>query len=159
MSFLVLSGGLSEHELGSPRPTCLSTSRISHTRITGIFGGRLSIHFQFPEYAEVQMKPDQPCWFDLFMPVFKARLYCSYMPIRDRAEFDDMVKDAYTIAGKINETIQLHGRIPYKQCTGCRWRAIEMDRACCFAITFSLSRIRPRIFSKRLFILKQSQTG
>jgi gliding motility-associated lipoprotein GldD len=59
--------------------------------------------FQFPKYAEVQKKEDHPCWFDLSMPVFKARLHCSYLPVKDRAAFDDMVNDTYTIAGKINE--------------------------------------------------------
>ena len=59
--------------------------------------------FQFPKYAEVQKKEDHPCWFDLSMPVFKARLHCSYLPVKDRASFDDMVNDTYTIAGKINE--------------------------------------------------------
>ena len=36
-------------------------------------------------------------------PIFKARLHCSYLPVKDRASFDDMVNDTYTIAGKINE--------------------------------------------------------
>jgi gliding motility-associated lipoprotein GldD len=49
------------------------------------------------------MKEEQPCWFDLFMPAFNARIHCSYLPVRDRAHFDDMVKDTYVIAGKINE--------------------------------------------------------
>jgi gliding motility-associated lipoprotein GldD len=59
--------------------------------------------FQFPKYAEVQPKKDHPCWFDLSMPAFKAKLHCSYLPVKDRDSFDDMVNDTYTIAGKINE--------------------------------------------------------
>ena len=59
--------------------------------------------FSFPKYAEVNVKADHPCWFDLYMPVFKARLHCSYLPVKNRADYDDMVADAFTIAAKINE--------------------------------------------------------
>ncbi len=59
--------------------------------------------FRYPGYAEITDKPGHACWFDLSMPVFKARLHCSYLPVSDRSEFDKLVRDAYTIAAKINE--------------------------------------------------------
>lgn len=59
--------------------------------------------FQYPKYAAVEMKKEHPCWFDLYMSAFNARLHCSYIPINNRADFDGMVKDVYTIAAKINE--------------------------------------------------------
>lgn len=57
--------------------------------------------FGFPAYAEIKTR-DEACWFDLFMPVFKARIHCSYLPIKNREEYDDLVQDAFAIADRIN---------------------------------------------------------
>ncbi len=59
-------------------------------------------HFEYPDYAEIKMK-NEPCWFDLFMPVFDARIHCSYMPVDNKVKFDDLVKDAFDIADRITE--------------------------------------------------------
>ncbi len=58
--------------------------------------------FQYPAYAEIKDK-DQPCWFDVHMPVFKARLHCSYIPVKNQEEYDGLVNDVFVIARKINE--------------------------------------------------------
>ncbi|MEO5906217.1 MAG: hypothetical protein ABIQ11_05795, partial [Saprospiraceae bacterium] len=60
------------------------------------------VMFEFPQYAEIKEK-DEPCWFDILMPSFKARIHCSYIKVKDRNDFDDLVRDAYMIADRINE--------------------------------------------------------
>jgi gliding motility-associated lipoprotein GldD len=37
------------------------------------------------------------------MPAFKARVHCSYLAVENRAKFDDLVRDAYVIADRIND--------------------------------------------------------
>jgi gliding motility-associated lipoprotein GldD len=90
-------------EISTPRPRAYPRVEYPKHELQEFSNGDCPFTFQFPKYAEVQMKADHPCWFDLFMPAFKARVHCSYLPVKDRADFDDMVKDTYTIAGKINE--------------------------------------------------------
>jgi gliding motility-associated lipoprotein GldD len=58
--------------------------------------------FQYPVYAEIRDK-DQSCWFDLYMPEFEARVHCSYVAIKNKEEYNDLVRDAFVIAYKINE--------------------------------------------------------
>ncbi len=58
--------------------------------------------FQYPSYAEIQDKKES-CWFDIFMPAFNARIHCSYLPLKSTAEYNDLVRDAFVIANKINE--------------------------------------------------------
>jgi len=58
--------------------------------------------FRYPGYAEINEKKEA-CWFDLYMPVFEARLHCSYVPLTTEKGFTDLVRDAFVIAGKINE--------------------------------------------------------
>ncbi len=58
--------------------------------------------FDFPAYAQISEK-ETSCWFDLYMPTFEARLHCSYVPITEEKGFTELVRDAFLIAGKINE--------------------------------------------------------
>lgn len=58
--------------------------------------------FRYPDYGEIRYK-EEDCWFDLYMPVFNARLHCSYLPLKNKEEHADLVRDAFVIATKINE--------------------------------------------------------
>ena len=57
--------------------------------------------FEYPDYVEIKKK-DEKCWFDLYMPAFDARIHCSYLPVENRAKYDDLVSDSYVIAARIN---------------------------------------------------------
>ena len=65
--------------------------------------------FKYPDYAEIVQdtvffdeKPAHPCWFDLRFAPLNSSLHCSYYPIRNRADFDKFVNDAFNMAGKHN---------------------------------------------------------
>ena len=65
--------------------------------------------FEYPVYAEViqdtlffDEKPIDPCWFDLFIPKFDARLHCSYYPISTENPLDKLRGDAFEMANKHN---------------------------------------------------------
>ncbi|HXR80670.1 MAG TPA: hypothetical protein VN763_07125 [Saprospiraceae bacterium] len=90
-------------ELNTPRPRAYPRVEYPTHELQEFTNSNCPFTFQYPKYAEVKMKEDHPCWFDLSMPAFKARIHCSYLPVKDRADFDDMIKDTYTIAAKINE--------------------------------------------------------
>jgi gliding motility-associated lipoprotein GldD len=58
--------------------------------------------FEYPVYAEVQQdttffekRPPHPCWFDLYIPAFDSRLYCSYVPIDGQQDFENLKSDAF----------------------------------------------------------------
>lgn len=61
--------------------------------------------FEYPEYAEVEQDqsffdeaPPHPCWFDLYFKDFDGRLYCSYAPIENQADWEDLRSDAFNLA-------------------------------------------------------------
>ena len=65
--------------------------------------------FKYPSYIVFQHdtayfdeKPKDPCWFNLYYPMFNASLYCSYYPINADNKFDKLVSDAHELAGKHN---------------------------------------------------------
>lgn len=61
--------------------------------------------FSYPTYASVQQdtsffeqQPVHPCWFDLYMPAFDCRLYCSYYPIGEGKTLEELRQDAFEMA-------------------------------------------------------------
>ncbi len=66
--------------------------------------------FRYPNYFTIEKQttflgenPTNPCWFDLVAPSFNARIHCSYIPVSDNNTLDVLVRDAFTIANKINQ--------------------------------------------------------
>jgi gliding motility-associated lipoprotein GldD len=87
----------------TPRPRAYPRVEYPERQYISYDNSTCPFTFELPAYAVVEEKAEQPCWFDLHMPVFQARLHCSYVPIRNREEFDDLVSDAFTIASQINQ--------------------------------------------------------
>ena len=65
--------------------------------------------FERPDYSVIQQdtlffeaKPIHPCWFDVFIPQFDARIHCSYYPIDENNNFDKLTNDAFVMANKHN---------------------------------------------------------
>lgn len=65
--------------------------------------------FEFPDYANAiqdsfyfEESILDKCWFDLLIPSLNGRLHCSYIPLKDRAHFDEMVEDAFELVFKHN---------------------------------------------------------
>ena len=60
--------------------------------------------FEYPTYASIQQDttffdeaPTHPCWFDLYMPNFDSRLYCTYYPVGEGKSFEDLKSDAFDL--------------------------------------------------------------
>ncbi len=86
----------------TPRPRAFPRIEFPERKYVSFDTASCPIRFAYPSYADVIWK-DQLCWFDLDMKPFNAKLHCSYIPIDNKAEFDDLVRDAFVIADKINE--------------------------------------------------------
>lgn len=74
--------------------------------------------FQFPKYASINSKEDQPCWFNVDMPAFKAKLHCSYVPIKSQEEYEGLVLDVFRIAEKINARANYMEEAPIRNSYG-----------------------------------------
>ncbi len=107
--------------------------------------------FEFPAYAKVELKPDHACWFDLTMPVFNARLYCSYLPVKDRAEYDDLVEDVFTIATKINARANYMEERPLLNPNGVGGLALTWTGAAASPLHFFLTDTTTHFFKAALY--------
>jgi gliding motility-associated lipoprotein GldD len=58
--------------------------------------------FEVPTYAKMEVFQDSltkdSCRFNVYMPRFKARIHCTYMPVGNN--FDRLINDAYGFAAK-----------------------------------------------------------
>ena len=71
--------------------------------------GYCNFVFEYPTYAEVQKhetffgeKPKDECWFDIFIPQFDAKIYCTYSPIDKEITLEKLKNDAFELAQKHN---------------------------------------------------------
>ena len=101
--FLVSMAGMGcQHSSGSPKPRAYPRVEYPERKYIQYDNPECPFVFEYPDYAEINKKSES-CWFDLYMPAFNARVHCSYLPVKNRADFDGLVEDAFVIAKRINE--------------------------------------------------------
>ena len=106
--------------------------------------------FQFPSYAEIKTK-DHPCWFDIDMPAFNAKVHCSYTPVTSRAQHDDLVKDAFIIADKINARANYMEQSPIHNANGVGGLELNWTGPAASAVHFFLTDTTHHFFTAALY--------
>ena len=63
--------------------------------------------FEYPGYAKVIQdtlffndKPIHPCWFDVYIPDFDAKVHCTYFQIDQKNSFEKLRDDSFKLANK-----------------------------------------------------------
>lgn len=71
--------------------------------------GYCNFSFQYPKYAKIEKsnsffdeQPKNECWFDISIPRFDAKIYCTYSPIDDKDTAEKLKTDAFELAHKHN---------------------------------------------------------
>ena len=147
--FICLWGCKDDHT--TPRPRAYPRVEYPKQELQPFSQTDCPFSFQFPTYAEVQQKEDHTCWFDISMPVFKAKLHCSYLPVEDRAHFDDMVNDTYTIAAKINERSNYMAESRIKNVNGVGGLMLKFTGPAASPLHFFLSDTTQHFFKASLY--------
>ena len=106
--------------------------------------------FQYPAYAEIKDK-DKPCWFNIYLPVFNANIHCSYVPVTSRAQHDDLVKDAFTIADKINARANYMEQSPIHNTNGVGGLALHWTGPAASPVHFFLTDTTSHFFTAALY--------
>lgn len=83
--------------------------------------GYCQFTFEYPRYASVKQdkdffdeKPKDPCWFDVIIPNFDARIHFTYTPISTSFNLDKLKTDAFTMVEKHNIKAKYIEEIPVK---------------------------------------------
>ena len=106
--------------------------------------------FQYPSYGEINKK-DQPCWFDINMTAFKAKLHCSYVPVKSREDFEGLVQDVFRIAEKINARANYMEEAPIRNSKGVGGLAFTWTGAAASPLHFFLTDTTHHFFKAALY--------
>ena len=91
-----------QEQKGMPKPRAYPRVEYPERKYVDYHSEKCPFTFQYPGYAEINEKKEE-CWFDLFMPVFQARIHCSYIKVKDQDDFYDLIHDSFEIAKRIND--------------------------------------------------------
>lgn len=99
-----------EAELPVPKPRSFPRIVYPERQLTQMSPEYCPFDFSFPAYATTEKKelffdesPADPCWFDLYIPSFDARLHFSYYPISGTEDWEDKRDQAFDLAGFHNK--------------------------------------------------------
>lgn len=112
--------------------------------------------FQFPSYGKIEQK-DQPCWFDIDLPVFNAKIHCSYTTVSNRTQHDDLVRDAFIIADKINARANYMEQSPILNEHGTSGLALHWTGPAASPVHFFLTDTTNHFFTAALYFNSKVQ--
>ncbi len=121
--FLVLLSSCGEEPVITPKPRAFPKVEFPDRTYHNFDANYCGFRFEYPQYAIVEQdtsffdeKPVDPCWFDLRIPAFDARLHCSYHPIEE--DFDKLRSDAFSLANKHNIKANYIDELPIEKPNG-----------------------------------------
>jgi gliding motility-associated lipoprotein GldD len=104
---IILFLGCKEERFISPKPHMFPRISYPDRNYTEFSEPYCDLRFSYPDYAQIiqdtlffDEKPLHPCWFDVYFEPFNGKLHCSYYPISNEKDFDELIKDAFTFVDK-----------------------------------------------------------
>lgn len=149
-SILLLAGTACKNEEGTPRPRAFPRIEYPERSYNEYDQSGCPFTFEYPAYGQIEAREDS-CWFDIYMKTFEARLHCSYFTIEDRAHFDDLVRDAFRIATKINERANFMQEMQVGNNHGVRGLSLSWTGPAASPIHFFLSDTTDHFFRASLY--------
>lgn len=68
------------------------------------------LKFDYPVYASIEQdryffegKTPDPCWFNIHFKDFDGTLFCSYIPIENRAHYDKLINESFDLVEEHNQ--------------------------------------------------------
>lgn len=120
--------------------------------------------FQYPQYALIEQdtlffdkKPIDPCWFDIVIPAFDARIHCSYFPIDKINTFDKLNGDAFDLANKHNLKANYIDDLTIKKPNGVSGIAFNLEGAVASPFQFYLTDSTSHFLRGALYFNTQSR--
>lgn len=145
----ILFGGC-QHEPTTPKPRAYPRIEYPSRNFIKFSDEECPFTFEYPDYAQIK-KRDEACWFDLFMPAFDARLHCTYVPVTSRAKYDDLIKDSYDIADRINARANYMEETPIVNDQGVRGMALTWTGPAASTLHFFLTDTTQHFFTAALY--------
>ena len=102
--------------------------------------------FDYPKYATIQQdvdffdeKPLHPCWFDIYLPDFEGRIYCSYIPIDKDNTLDKLKRDAFNMTDWHTKRATYIDEFPIKKDNGVKGMLFKVEGPAASPMQFFLT--------------------
>jgi len=107
-SFLIcIACGDGGQTIYNPKPRSYPKIEFPAKAYTNVYTEVCPFTFQRAEYADFirdtlffNEKPENDCWFDLFVPSLNGTIHCSYYEINKENSLDKLITDAHTLSNK-----------------------------------------------------------
>lgn len=114
--------------------------------------------FEYPKYAAIltdsvnrEDPMHNPCWFDVYIPNFDCRLYCSYIEIGAGKSLDELKADAFELADWHNKKANYIEEIPIARGEDIRGLAFAMEGPAATPFQFFITDERKHFFRGALY--------
>jgi len=164
IAFLIIGFlfGACGEDTPTPKPRIYPRVEYPRGEWTSFEDSNCPFSFEYPDYVEVKrsetyarMNPVHPCWFNLVYPMFNAEIYCSYVPVNSRAEFDEVRMDAFEIIDQINKRSDYMEEIPFRNPQGVSGLVFDFSGPAASPFQFYLTDTSQHFFKGALYFNTQ----
>ena len=158
---LLLTGlvlGCGEERPSVPRPHAYPRVEYPERNMVVFSSEDCPFTFTYPDYFSLETvgsffgeTPAHPCWFDLQAPGFDASIHCSYYEVGNTKPYDELVKDAFTIANRINQRSNFMDEVRVANPRGVSGVALEFTGPAASPMHFYLSDTTTHFFRGSLY--------
>ena len=118
----------------NPKPRSYPKINYPERAFTDFNTSYCNFSFRMPAYFEVQqdtsyfdLKPDNECWFNLYLKEFDCTIYCNYVEVGKSKSFKELKEDAFKITSQHNKRATYIDEILLQNDYGARGIAFEVE--------------------------------
>ena len=120
--------------LYTPKPRSYPKINYPTRSFTDFDANYCNFSFRMPAYFEVlqdtsyfDLKPENECWFNLYLKEFDCTLYCNYVEVGKTKTFDELKNDAFKITDFHNKKATYIDEILLQNNNGVKGIAFEVE--------------------------------
>lgn len=160
--FCIAFSSCGEEEIYTPKPRAFPKVIYPERTYTKLDIDYCNFTFEYPAYAQVEQdtaffdeKPVDPCWFDLVIPAFNARLHCSYFPVE--GDFEKFRSDAFSLANKHNIKANYIDELPIQKPNGVSGMVFDIEGPVASPFQFYLTDSKDHFLRASLYFNTQAR--
>lgn len=133
MASLILTA-CTDGNIYTPKPRSYPKINYPDRSFTDFDADYCNFSFRMPAYFEVlqdtsyfDIKPENECWFNLYLKEFDCTLYCNYVEVGKTKTFDELKNDAFKITDFHNKKATYIDEILLQNDKGVKGIAFEVE--------------------------------
>ena len=143
---IIVTANACEDPIYTPKPRAYPKVVYPEKAYQAFTEGYCDFTFEYPRYAIIEQDKDffdeaplHPCWFNVYMPDFEGRIYCSYIPVTDEKPFDELKRDAFNMTDWHTKRATYIDEFPINKPNGVKGMLFKVDGPAASPVQFFLT--------------------